>query len=522
MRQAFSNSCFRRRISWFETRAFVWLAAALAATSLAAYASEPEHDGQSLSGWLEQLQSVKTDTERTQARTAIRAIGTNGLPALLAWLRYEPSQLKTDAVEFLARLRASSYGRWIPAELTYDHTRVPPANLGFHMLGPEAAEAIPELERMANHAANPRPAARAMVALMAIGPKAMPAIEARLSNSNFPMSPESAVRIYICTRTLTNQQSITTEVARPILLELQTNTNPILARGATDVLKLMDLPSPFEKKRNKSLSEALLDLGMERQMGSSLRPGWNLPTAATRSNRIVALTTNSITGVVLPPMPHDDEPYPYPLLPGSQAWMDADLSEQIESTKIPKAWRERATSWQMFRSAITHPHFRGIYSPGYDLADCYRASRNGMVSILQEVDTSPDFGTNILRWLTELDLGKMVSSDCSTEEQPCWMEYLVVWYMAGLDSALETLDRDGRQRLFKLAVWDADYLLSKSEEFVASGPVGLMYIIYNKPESLRGAFPSGFMLPRRSSSPEHIRLAVSNAKAAYKLTRRPR
>jgi hypothetical protein len=137
--------------------------------------------------------SRATDEDRRlakEAEIAIREIGTNALPALLVWLRYEASQTKMDILNFLARVRRSSYGRWVPAEFTYDHG-VPPANVGFLVLGPLAAEAIPELERIANDAAHPRPAARAMMALSAIGPQALPAVEARLSNTNLAITRTS-------------------------------------------------------------------------------------------------------------------------------------------------------------------------------------------------------------------------------------------------------------------------------------------------------------------------------------------
>src|SRR6266550_2012121 len=209
---------------------------------------EPECRGHSLSYWLEHDTTRATDEDRAQAKEAeiaIREIGTNAIPALIAWLRYEPSQTKTDILNFLARLRRSSYGRWVPASLTYDHTRVPRGDIGFFVLGPAAAEAIPELEQIANDAAHRNPAVRAMMALSAIGPAALPAVEARLSNTNFPLPPDAALGVYMRTRTSLDQSSTSADMARPILVELLTNRNPILAKGAAEVLRLLDLPSPF-------------------------------------------------------------------------------------------------------------------------------------------------------------------------------------------------------------------------------------------------------------------------------------
>jgi hypothetical protein len=164
--------------------------------------SEPEALGHPLSYWLEHYLPGSQAREREAAATAIRQIGTNGLPAMLVWLRYEPSQTKTEIMGFLKRMRASAYGRWIPPSLTYDHG-VPPAHVGFNVLGPAAAPAIPELEQIANDARNPRPAARALMALSAIGPAALPAVEARLANTNFPLPPYAAINMYVRTRTST-------------------------------------------------------------------------------------------------------------------------------------------------------------------------------------------------------------------------------------------------------------------------------------------------------------------------------
>ncbi|HWH71407.1 MAG TPA: hypothetical protein VNT26_18675, partial [Candidatus Sulfotelmatobacter sp.] len=207
----------------------------------------------------------------------------------------------------------------------------------------------------------------------------------------------------------------------------------------------------------------------------------------------------------------------------------------LQSVEIPKSWRDHATSWQLFRSAIAQPYFRTVQIPGEDLAASYSAARKATVSILSEVDTAPEFGTNVLRWLSGLSLAKMADLQCSESGEPCWMDYSIVCYMAGLDSALQTLDVASRQRLFRLAVWDADYFLSRSDTLVAGGPVGLMFALYQKPESFRGTLPPGVVLPSwlagqpgslglpqgAGSQPAELRSAVAAAKGALGLTQRP-
>src|SRR5438067_375813 len=84
------------------------LVTALMACILLAGSGEPRSHGHSLSYWLDHYTTRATEEDRrlaNQAQAAIREIGTNALPTLLAWLRYEPSQTKTNIVSFLARIR---------------------------------------------------------------------------------------------------------------------------------------------------------------------------------------------------------------------------------------------------------------------------------------------------------------------------------------------------------------------------------------------------------------------------------
>src|SRR5664280_5166 len=81
------------------------------------------------------------------------------------------------------------------------------------------------------------------------------------------------------------------------------------------------------------------------------------------------------------PPPQSEAPYRYPLQPGTVAWKNATVAERLKSVQIPQSWREHATSWQLFRSAIAHPYFRGIYVPGGNIARGYSSARKGTVSI---------------------------------------------------------------------------------------------------------------------------------------------
>jgi hypothetical protein len=273
-------------------------------------------------------------------------------------------------------------------------------------------------------------------------------------------------------------------------------------------------------------------------MGGHVRPGWNIPAWERLSpeEQLAASNTMQAALTAPPTLPKDgDQPYPYPLYPGTPAWDFATVEERIGSIQIPKSWREHATSWQLFRSAIGSPYFRTVYSPGlgFGFTQSYQAARSsGTVPLLKEIDTAPEFGTNILRWLSELDLQKMEASECTNFFEPCFMEYRTVYGMATLDSALNTLDVNSRQRLYRLAVWDADYFLSRENGYIASGPLELTYTLAKKPESFRGPLPPAAVLKRPSateSSPlgsdegfrRDQRSAIAAAKAALELKERP-
>ena len=247
------------------------------------------------------------------------------------------------------------------------------------------------------------------------------------------------------------------------------------------------------------------------------------------------LTTGCQT---VPPKPHpaaggpgQGEAYHYPLVPGTPEWINATVDARLESVDIPQSWLATATSWQIFLSAVKNPYFVSILA-GEDLEGSYTAEmHDGNLSILKYVEASPDFGANAMYYLMNLDMPTLWASDCSSDcAAPCWMDYTLVCYMAGRDSALKTMDRASIQRLFNMAVWDADDRLSHSARSPAVAAIRLMYAIYNKPESFRGAFPAGVALPVLSEEesgdldreivPENVPQAVHSVRIALGLTGR--
>jgi hypothetical protein len=230
--------------------------------------------------------------------------------------------------------------------------------------------------------------------------------------------------------------------------------------------------------------------------------------------------------------PQDERPYRYPLIPGTSEWKNATTKQRVESAAIPQSWINKASSWQLFQSAVGSPYFNTAWVVGYGLGYCYNVSRGDVtLSILSQVDTAPDFGFNCVRYIESLNVAAIASDDCSSSA-PCALNYFVINYMASMDSSLNTMDQASIQKLFRIAVWDADSLCnSPDSEFMAAAPMRLIYIIYNKPAAFRGAFPPGVVLPTLTqtqsdkleggSLSEELIPNIVALKSALNLTSRP-
>jgi len=108
---------------------------------------EPKYDAKKLTEWCLQYR-LWMMSGREQARVAINHIGTNGLPFLVEWLRYDrqtPKEQLTDAFEELKdRLRRSAGAR----NSLMEHTRAQIAEFGFEALATNATPAIPMLAKL--------------------------------------------------------------------------------------------------------------------------------------------------------------------------------------------------------------------------------------------------------------------------------------------------------------------------------------------------------------------------------------
>lgn len=220
--------------------------------------------------------------------------------------------------------------------------------------------------------------------------------------------------------------------------------------------------------------------------------------------------------------------FKYPLIPGTPGWMNADVQARFDSVRAPESYLEKATSWELFCSALQNPYFRTIWIPGYDISGSLSASaRSPTNPLLPAVLDSPDLGKNVLRFLAAAHPLALEAIGKWSYGIPCMPEYIVCCEIASLTNALGTLDEESRLRLLKIAVWDAEFLMSLGLE--SAGPINLLYEVYPKLERP----PTGVILKplsRREQQelavmgdvPANVRDAVREAKIKLGLRHRPK
>jgi hypothetical protein len=173
---------------WIGVPLLVLLAAAVILVALRS--PEPTYQGKKLSFWIEEnrIQSMlisqndELAPRRTaEARAAILAIGTNGLPHLIAWMQYQPPSWGSRFMAW-APLRLQSKVDF--ALLSQSRAaRVEGALRAFEVLGTNAASAIPALARLVEDTQHMDRARLTALTLNRLGPEALPAMFHAWSNA---------------------------------------------------------------------------------------------------------------------------------------------------------------------------------------------------------------------------------------------------------------------------------------------------------------------------------------------------
>jgi HEAT repeat protein len=140
---------------------------------------EPVYGGERLSGWLADL-DLNSAQSPLRATQAVRALGTNAIPALLRMLRAEDPLWKKGLIAFNARQG-------------FVHLQISQAALlryravdGFRVLGASAKDAVPALIGVMNSPADVEVRSSVAAALGAIGPAAAAAVPALLEAARTP------------------------------------------------------------------------------------------------------------------------------------------------------------------------------------------------------------------------------------------------------------------------------------------------------------------------------------------------
>lgn len=141
------------------------LGAAIVVTScllvaLVQCSADPRYRGKTLHTWLVLLQSANL-TEREEAEAAVREIGTNALPTLIAWLSHRDSKQERSVSSWFAK-----HGVFTRDRFSENYYRSK-ALCGFRALGTNGQSAVPDLRRLL---ADPAAASHAGVALVWVSP----------------------------------------------------------------------------------------------------------------------------------------------------------------------------------------------------------------------------------------------------------------------------------------------------------------------------------------------------------------
>jgi hypothetical protein len=206
---------------------------------------QPAYAGRPLSEWLEKAGSIY-DNDLTvggaKPSDAVHQIGTNALPFLLTWIKYEGTpQWKLSFTKWSFKIKRFLSEGTIDGEpahvLTREERLHGAAMAGFAALGPEAKGAVPKLSRMI---APPKHAdalfdvpTDVMRALACIGEAGFPPVMAALTNRDTRIAACAAANIYLF--------GTNAHPAVPVLVKYLGGTNDALAAGAAWSLAKLQL-----------------------------------------------------------------------------------------------------------------------------------------------------------------------------------------------------------------------------------------------------------------------------------------
>ena len=164
----------------------VLLVAIAVAAFFALRSHEPEYQGKRLSQWLEEYDRIGAMEKTGPASEAIRAMGTNALPYLFAYIKHRDTPLKKKFFGLVQKQH------WLKLPPYRENRYFSPALLALKTLGPDAGPLVPELLKVFE---NPDTLKEGGLALFSIGPASIPALEQACRNSNVLVRADAALFI---------------------------------------------------------------------------------------------------------------------------------------------------------------------------------------------------------------------------------------------------------------------------------------------------------------------------------------
>ncbi len=206
-------------------------------------AREPHYDGRSLSDWY-RLWATSTKTNgpaaplTQEAMEAIRHIGTNALPILLARVRHPDTPFQTAANQIVGlipdRVVASGPFQNTLGRAVHPGDRCIDPIAAFWILGPIAAPAVPELKILIK-SARPRTAQTAAHCLAMLGDEGVLPLLAALADRTVPDRTRASVaQLFIYSDALRGLKNIS--LAAPVLADCALSSDPALAAAAITAL----------------------------------------------------------------------------------------------------------------------------------------------------------------------------------------------------------------------------------------------------------------------------------------------
>jgi len=218
----------------------------------------PCYAGKSLNKWVlligrRSWEEPPSPELRRTAEHAIAHIGTNAIPFLLRWIRYDPapSKIGKRIALVICKFPGKPHFQFLelPPKRPADEMRARGARNAFRILGATASAAIPGLSYLERSSESGEVKDRVAEAMAGIGGPALPAMINLLTNSNGSMSP--LYILYAIVSLGTNA-----EPAIPAILDCVTNQPDILPESALRELSswsqtIADTLEKVRKERKK-------------------------------------------------------------------------------------------------------------------------------------------------------------------------------------------------------------------------------------------------------------------------------